>query len=154
MLLSFIPSKIAIASKVLLGLILAYACLFPILPNPASIKAKDLQLSPDQLSMQKATEWLQRQKLADRTIFSAYPATAYYLNTDPFDTLSLRSIIQIDKGKVPIGSIIVWDNWFGELEGGITTRFLNDNAFRFKPLQSWKSQDGKRSHEIALFEKI
>ncbi len=153
-LLAFIPPKVAIASKVLLGLILAYACLFPLLPNPASIKAKDLQLSADQRSMQNAAEWMKDQALDDRTVFSAYPATAYYLNTDPFDTLALRPIIQIDKGEVPIGSIIVWDNWFGELEGGITPRFLNDNAFRFKPLQSWKSQDGKRSHEIALFEKI
>lgn len=154
MLLSFFSGKATIFGKVLLGLIIAYVLIFPFSANNAALDFKELQTYPDQTLMANAADWAKLNGYSDRIVWSAFPAAAFYLDINPFDQEKYRAIDGIDHGYVPIGSLIIWDNWFGRVEGGITPGFLKDNEFRFKPLMDFKETVGEKEYEVRLFEKV
>lgn len=154
MVTGFFPEKFAIGGKILAGLFVVYICIFQFTPNNAAIKISSFETVPDQMLMDEASQWAKKEGYGDRILWSAYPAAAFYMEVNPFDSTRYKQIMNIDHGDVPVGSLIVWDNWFGLTEGGITIGFLEYNAFRFKPLKSWKKVIGTKEYEIRLFEKI
>lgn len=152
MLLGRMPARMGWLRNTLLGLICGYLLIFPFTANPASFHARDFQLGPDQVLLEKAHAFVLEHGLQDRKLYAAHPGVAFHLGRDPFDSTQVSQIEELQKGKPPIGSLLLWDNWFAKLEGGVPEVFWQDNAQDYRLLNAWEQSEGKQLHQLQVYE--
>lgn len=113
----------------LIGMVLFYVAIFPFTANPAGIKARAFQLSPDQEILDTFTDEYAEVNAKGLPTYYANPYTAMAFDIDPWsydrymNSLHLRDI--------PAGSLIVWDNWFSVKEAGVPEQYWTEHADKF-----------------------
>ena len=132
------------------ALLLGWAVVFPFTPNPAALHRSDLEPTGDQLLMARVAEHLRARGLDGRLIVHQHPSLDVALGADPFDPahrVRLRAEVLDDLHP---GDVVVWDDWFAVVEGGIPREALARND-RLELLLSEQLDAGGRVHQAALF---
>ncbi len=126
-LLSWFPK--GIYQNIFLTLVCAYVAAFPFLPNPASLKVRDFQLSPDQVMLDQNADLVDGLEANDLKVYYAHPYVPIAFGFDPF--LYPRHMSKLSQSNIPPGTMFVWDNWFSVVEAGVPELFWEENPKRF-----------------------
>jgi hypothetical protein len=123
-----LAGRSAILKKIVLPILLIVLLVFPFTSNPAAIHwEKDLNLASDQkLTLQIAT-FLQENSLSDRRMFYMHPYLSESLSLDWFDSSKRGNLNKEGINEIQSGDVVIWDNWFAVVEGGITEDYLLEN---------------------------
>lgn len=102
--------------------------IFPFTSNPAAIHWKsDLNLSADQRLSQEIASFILEHSLSDRRMFFLHPYLSESLSIDWFDTSKRMNLNMSAMQEIRTGDIVIWDNWFSVVEGGISDDYLRNN---------------------------
>lgn len=115
--------------NVFLALVCAYITIFPFLPNPASLKVSDFELSPDQVMLNENADLYQELEANDLRVYYAHPYVPVAFGFDPF--LHPRYMNNLKERTFPKGTMIVWDSWFSVKEAGVPEVFWEESADKF-----------------------
>lgn len=88
----------------------------------------------------------------NRRLYYQAPALSLYLNHDYFDTTVHANIADVKWGNIQAGDVIIWDNWFADIGGGIGNDYLI-NRTDIKQVKLFERQDNERLIRFILFEK-
>jgi hypothetical protein len=152
-LLDFLPTRPSMKIALLVP-ILAYVVAFPVLPNPAAIHAKDLQLTVDQTLVQVAMAWTAAQGLTSRKMYAAHPSAGLFTTKDPFDGAEYGSLLILQHQDPEKGALILWDSWFARVEAGYHDTDFESRPEAYRMLQTWTGMEGNTPIKVALYEKI
>lgn len=99
---------------------------------------RDFGQVPDQELADSAAAWLrQHYDLHSRPVAYEFPYVAEAVHNDPFDAAAhpLNKPYWLPKlGKMPVGTLLVWDDWFARYEGALPLEQVRADA-RFR--QRW-----------------
>lgn len=110
------------SSRLLVCLILTSITIIPFANTPSSYKIpKDFELENSQLIIKnKLTPYIEKYA-KDRKIVFADLSIAFFTNKDVFDTNACQLFYKVkDFSKLKSQDVIIWDNWFGPTEFGIS----------------------------------
>ena len=139
--------KIKIAVQTLL---IMATVLMPFSKNKAAIFfPKMFVKAPDQIVLTDITNYI-RDKMPSNCVFYSNPCVPFYLNADPYDDASARSLGRFNDAILPDASIIVWDNIFSVLDHNVSLEMLRQDA-RFEEIKSWQTADG--AFQFTIFKK-
>ncbi|MBI3501125.1 MAG: hypothetical protein HY063_04965 [Bacteroidetes bacterium] len=130
---NFITEKISeknkMWGKISYSLLISYVIIFPFTPNPSAIIWKnDMMLSAEQqCAIQIANFIIQQKGKEHRFIFMA-PYLSEVLNIDCFDKSKKLDLTNENLSQLKKDDIIIWDNWYSVVEGGVTKEQLNNNT--------------------------
>ncbi len=127
-LLSWFPRPLY--QHIFLALVCIYIVAFPFLPNPASLKVYDFELSPDQVILNENADLYTGLKANGLHVYYAHPYVPVAFGFDPF--LHPRYMNSLKERSFPPGTMIVWDNWFSVKEAGVPEIFWEENPERFR----------------------
>jgi hypothetical protein len=104
--------------------------IFPFTSNPAAIHWKsDLNLSTDQRLSQEIASFIHEHSLSDRRMFFLHPYLSESLSIDWFDTSKRMNLNMSGMQEIRTGDIVIWDNWFSVVEGGITDEYFQESKY-------------------------
>ena len=86
---------------------------------------------------------------SSNTVFFSHPYLSLALNIDYFNPNKHKEIQYLQGNDIDSSAIIIWDDWFSVVEGGMTLEQLISDG-RFKLLQTFTRQDKKRTITIAV----
>lgn len=130
------------ANKITGACILAFIGIFPFLDNHGSIHFDtEMVLRPDQVSANELSKTLLEKKIPGRLLYR-HPYFSVSLDVDPFNKNRVEELEKASLGKLKDGDIIIWDNWFAVVEGGVNREQLDSNPQLAKTLEK-TSSDGK-----------
>lgn len=135
-------------------LLLVLIALFPFSGNHAALHVdQDLKLNEDQKAALRMGDFVRKELGTDHRFLYSHPYISLVLDIDHFDPNQHYGLspeaIQWSKA----GDIIVWDNWFGEMESGVSGDFLESLPYLRKIHEI--SEEGKdRQIEYAVYERI
>lgn len=115
--------------NIFLGLIAAYIIIFPFLPNHASLKLHDFELSPDQTMLDDHGDLYKELEANDLRVYYAHPYVPVAFGFDPF--VHPRYMNNLKAREFPPGTMIVWDSWFSVKEAGVPEEFWGQNPDKF-----------------------
>lgn len=92
---------------------------------------RDFEAAGDLTLAKQATAWYRQQPgYQGRPVVLEHPAVAYALDIDVFDR-QVRPLAYVDKqlqlDRLPIGTLVFWDDWFSTVEGGLAAETLTHN---------------------------
>jgi hypothetical protein len=138
-----------ICSIGLIGIII----IFPFTSNPAAIKWKrDMNLNADQRLCQEVNSFIHEHSLNDRRIFFLHPYLSETLAIDWFDSSVRKDLNVAGLKEIQNGDIVIWDNWFSVVEGGVTESYFNED--KNMKLLSIKSEFDKREAKFCIYEYV
>ncbi|HXB13460.1 MAG TPA: hypothetical protein VNZ45_15840 [Bacteroidia bacterium] len=85
-------------------------------------------------------------------VYYAHPYLSIALNIDPFDSLKHGELHTLFIDKVPVNTIVIWDDWFSKIEQGMTIKQLSAHK-EFELLCSFEEQEKGRVIQYAIFKK-
>lgn len=108
-----------------------------------------------------ALDWIKRKNILNQKIFYFDVFVPYYLNLNPFDTLSNQEGIKNKKYpeyETKIGDVIVYDTRYAPIEGGVLLEtFMKNPHFKlinyFAPIVEEKTLH-ERLYEVYIFSRI
>lgn len=114
---------------------------FPFTSNKSAINwEKDFCLMEDQLLEKELVSYLNDANLSSKTYSFSSPYLAELLNINYFDE-SLRAELSIANiEKLEKGNIIIWDNWFGIVENGISEKKIR-SIDTLQEIKTFKTSD-------------
>jgi len=138
---------------ILSGLVIAYVAIFPWTANPAGIKARSFQLSPDQEILETFVDAYREVNAKGLPTYYANPYAAMAFDIDPWsydhymNSLHLRDL--------PEGSLIVWDSWFSVKESGVPEHYWAEHPDKFELWKedtrpNWRGEEIKVKLYLAL----
>jgi hypothetical protein len=151
-LLSFFRNNLKL-KKMVTTVIIGVVIIFPFTSNPAAINWKrDLNLNADQRLCQEVTSFIHEHDLDNRRTFFLQPYLSETLAIDWFDSSRRGDLNVAGMKELQNGDIIIWDNWFSVVEGGVTESNLNEN--QYIKLLSTKSEFGAREVKFCVYEYV
>jgi hypothetical protein len=151
-LLSFFRNNLRL-KKMFTTAIMGVVIIFPFTSNPAAINWKrDLNLNADQRLCQEVTSFIHEHALDDRRTFFMQPYLSETLAIDWFDSSIRKDLNVAGMNELQNGDIVIWDNWFSVVEGGVTESVLNEN--KYIKLLSTKSEFGAREVKFCIYEYV
>lgn len=128
-------------------ILLVYVFVFPFMPNPAALQIPgDFSLKDDQLMLNDAAGWI-KQEYPRAMILSEHNYASMALGLDPFDKKQVVALHNYKLLKeIPGNMIIIWDNWFGLVEAGVSLEELEKDERLVK-----KATFEKGNAQIVLF---
>ena len=123
---------------------------------------RDFGQPGDLALIERATSWYRQQpSLARRLVIMQHPAVVVALDIDIFayeGRTSTAAFGRPQMSKLPLGTVVFWDDWFSPVEGGLPLDSLAKNP-RFR--QCWAgsalrqaNDTGRGTCRLLLFEKI
>ncbi len=83
-------------------------------------------------------------------VYCSHPYFWLSLKIDIFNPNIYRELLAITTDEISKNSIVIWDDWFGRIEAGISLETLqNDN--RFELIKTFEKQDKERTIKYAIF---
>lgn len=114
------------------ALLVGYVLAFPFLPNPAALKLPaDFAPHPDVALAQRLR---QPPMQPGQRLMMSNGATPFVWDIDIFDTTRVVPL-SAGLGGLRPGDVLVWDDWFGPIEGNLTPEALAQAAPRLQLLQ-------------------
>jgi hypothetical protein len=138
-------------SKIIMTGILAYVCIFPFTSNRSAIEpSKTLTMSNDQKNIVRIKAELKRRNIPIQRLAYTNTFVAITFNISYFDTTQTIVLGTSNFQKLRKGDVIIWDDWFSVVEGGINKDFLmNQNDLEF--LFSKTIRDEKHPSEFRVY---
>ncbi len=132
-------------------------CFYPCTHRPQGVvfEAEMFVLEENKLIDEELVPFLE-EKIPDYpayTIYYSHPYLSLALNVDPFDAEQHREIQHLNTDKVNPETIIIWDEWFSVVEGGITLEQLSGDK-RFELLHTFQRKDKERLIQYAVFKTL
>ena len=125
---------------------------FPFTSNPAAINwKKDMMLTTEQELANQVTSFIKEHQLSNHRFVHLYPYLNETLNIDHFNN---ERRIDLDKASFPqikSGDIIVWENWFAVVDGGITQEIMESQQ-QLKKLYTISGNDKGREVVFTIYE--
>ena len=72
------------------------------------------------------------------------------LNIDHFDECKHREMYRLSNETPPSGAIVIWDDWFSVVEGGISLDLLKHNK-NLELMKEFKTQYNNRLIQYVIF---
>lgn len=110
------------------GVLIAYILIFPFTANPAAIHwERELNLSKDQQSAIQTADFIAQIRNSNQRYVFAHPYLSEVLKIDHFDKNKRLELTKDFMNVIKTGDIIIWENWFAEVELGVTKEYLDNN---------------------------
>jgi hypothetical protein len=85
-------------------------------------------------------------------IYFSHPYISLALNIDYFDPTQHREMQHVFSDEIPSETIIIWDEWYSVMEGGVTLEALKNDG-RFTLLRTFQRQEQERMITFAVFKR-
>jgi len=138
----------------LLGGFLLVICFYPFTKRPQGVVFNDklFVLEENRLIDEELAPYLEKEfpDYSDGTLYFSHPYLSLALDIDYFDTKKHREMQYLLTEKVDGGAIIIWDEWFSVIEGGVgLDKLTSDKRFQF--MQSFQRKDNDRMIRFSVF---
>ncbi len=136
---------------------LAVIVIYPFTPRAEGVVfSKSLWTLPEnELIDQEVVPFIQANMSTpgDHPLYYSHAYLSLSLNIDPFNNKQHRDLKNLLAEKLPMGSIIVWDDWFSVVQSNITLDQLKNNK-DLELLREFKKPDKNRLIEFAIFVRV
>jgi hypothetical protein len=134
-------------------LLIAYVFIFPFTSNRAAIEPhKSMVKASDLKTIEAIRNRVVEKNLQVKRLVYTHTYCAMAFDFDHFDTLKSMPLLASNSAKLKKGDLVIWDNWFSVVEGGITKQFLTDLKLEVIYQRKWKI-DGRKFEIIGCFKK-
>lgn len=141
----------SVSRKIVSSSIICIVLIFPFTSNPAALHPnKDLELATDQKLSQDIAHLLREQGKFERRLFFQHPYLSICLNVDWFNASQRMNLNMNALTEIRPGDIVIWDNWFAVVEGGVQPESLSTQE-SYKHLGTVTAHD-KREITFSVFE--
>jgi hypothetical protein len=89
----------------------------------------------------------------NRTLYFSHPYLSLALDIDYFDSSAHREMQFLSRDKLKAGSLVIWDDWFSLIEGGVKEEQLISDD-RFELIQGFSRKESNRMIKYSLFKII
>jgi hypothetical protein len=112
-------------------------------------------LEENRLMDQKVVPYIKKElpDYESRIIYSSQPYLTMGLNIDFFDTNHHRELHHLLGNDIKMGSIIIWDNWYGIIQGNVALNQLTDDP-RFELLKTFEGPESNKTVLFAIFKTL
>lgn len=136
------------ARTILQALLILYVVIFPFTSNPAAVNwKKDMNLSDDQKIALKVVEFIKEKKGMNHRFIYMHPYLSEALNIDCFDPAKRIELNEKNLSLLQKGDIIVWENWYSVVEGGVQKERL-DKDERVKEIFIYNTNGNKITYVV------
>lgn len=129
-------------------------CLYPFTNRPQGVVFDDklFVLEENRLIEEEVAPYIETAfpDYSTNTVYFSHPYFSVALNIDYFDSKNHREMQYLRTDKVDGGAIIIWDEWYSVIEGGVNLeQLISDN--RFELMQTFKRKEKDRTIQYTVF---
>ena len=140
--------------KIVFALLMLIIAIFPFTNNHAALHIdQDLRLNSDQRVAIDIAEYILKEEGANHRFQYTHPYLSLVLNVDHFNPSSHIYLSTESVQFAEPGDILIWDNWFGVVESGISREFL-DSQDHLRLLHEIREESNGRTIEYAVYERL
>ena len=134
-------------------LLIAYVFIFPFTSNRAAIEPqKSMAKASDLKTIEAIRNRVVEKNIQVKRLVYTHTYCAIAFEVDHFDTLKSIPLLASNSAKIKKGDLVIWDNWFSVVEGGITKQALLDLKLTVVFQRKW-TVDGREMEIIGCFKK-
>jgi len=129
-------------------------CIYPFTRRPQGVvfNNKLFVQEENKLIAEEVVPYLKKEfpDYSARTLYFSHPYLSLALHIDYFDPKHHREIQNLLIDKVERGSIVIWDEWFSVIEGGVSEDQLYSDD-RLELMQTFKRKEKNRIIQCTIF---